>query len=161
MPPIKPLMKHEKPKLHKSLQIRGHTHTNVLDATAVLCFREKREKTNITWPNGDYSRVSFYQRITYTLDRELSVGDPDTDVVNGISTPYVVSLSLFASPSWCPESQASSSSSPLIRLRRLLEASCRRSGSLELGISYHLLLFCWTRRLSVLPSFYFRVSQPT
>lgn len=55
-------------------------------------FREKRIKTNITWPKGDTSRVSFYQRLVFTLDRNLSIGDPDKDAVIGISTPFVVSV---------------------------------------------------------------------
>uniref|UniRef100_A0A5K3FXA5 Scavenger receptor class B member 1 n=1 Tax=Mesocestoides corti TaxID=53468 RepID=A0A5K3FXA5_MESCO len=56
-------------------------------------YREKREKTNISWPNGDQSQVSFYQRLTFHFDRELSVGDPDKDMVLGISTPFVTMAS--------------------------------------------------------------------
>ncbi len=58
-----------------------------------LFCREKREKTNITWPaDGDQSTVTFYQRVTYYLDREMSVGNPDTDMVIGLSNPAVVSF---------------------------------------------------------------------
>ncbi|VUZ44067.1 unnamed protein product [Hymenolepis diminuta] len=52
-------------------------------------YREKRIKTNITWPKDDTSQVSFYQRLIFTLDRNLSIGDPDKDTVIGISTPFV------------------------------------------------------------------------
>ncbi|KAL5106452.1 Scavenger receptor clas B member 1 [Taenia crassiceps] len=52
-------------------------------------YMEKREKTNITWPKGDHSQVSFYQRLTFTFNRNLSVGDPDKDIVIGISIPFV------------------------------------------------------------------------
>ncbi|KAH9281360.1 Scavenger receptor class B member 1 [Echinococcus granulosus] len=52
-------------------------------------YMEKREKTNITWPKGDHSQVSFYQRLTFTLNRNLSAGDPDNDIVVGISIPLV------------------------------------------------------------------------
>lgn len=64
---------------------------------------EKRIKTNITWPKGDTSQVSFYQRLVFTLDRNLSVGDPDKDTVIGISTPFVTiaaNMEAGNGPSW-------------------------------------------------------------
>ncbi|VDN09315.1 unnamed protein product [Dibothriocephalus latus] len=53
-------------------------------------YREKREKTNISFAD-DYSNVTFNLRITYFLDRNLSVGDPDKDRFVGLSVPFVVS----------------------------------------------------------------------
>lgn len=58
--------------------------------------REKREKVNITWPENDFSRVSYYLRLTYFLDRELSVGNPDTDMVQALSLPCAVSLTFLS-----------------------------------------------------------------
>ncbi|VDL90380.1 unnamed protein product [Schistocephalus solidus] len=53
-------------------------------------YREKREKTNITFAgDNDYSNVTFNLRITYFLDRDLSVGDPDKDRIVGLSIPFV------------------------------------------------------------------------
>ncbi|KAM7538610.1 hypothetical protein Aperf_G00000047261 [Anoplocephala perfoliata] len=66
-------------------------------------FREKRIKTNITWPKGDQSQVSFYQRLVFTLDRNLSVSDPDKDTMIGVSVPLVsmaANMEAGNGPSW-------------------------------------------------------------